>query len=272
MALVFTSLGTQGDTNQLSAYTCNLIRAPNPNTLVLIGVVASDAVGTAVQPVSVAGAGLTFEMVGSSITYNPSTVGSQLHNLSLWRAMGTAPNDSQVTATLPNAGTGCAITVTEVSGVSKAGTNGDKAVSSSTISFSDGTASLTVWTPSATSTADGWFSVVGLGGSVVHSNGDWISVTGSAVSYATPGSLIQSGYTTSASANSVRWLGAGGSDRGGVLTGIVADNPTGQAGGQWAQAMVGTAERVFPPRTRSEFWVESGHGVNLDPATDTREG
>src|SRR5690348_3326055 len=98
MTFTVTSLGSVGDTNARSTHTCALSRAPAPNTLVLVEVVVTDAAGTPVQPSSVSGAGLVFSMVGSSLTFNPTTVGSQLANLSLWRSMGTNPSSSMISA------------------------------------------------------------------------------------------------------------------------------------------------------------------------------
>ena len=42
-------------------------------------------------------------------------------------------------------------------------------------------------------------------------------------------------------------------------------------GATWAWAEQTGRHRVFPPRTRDEYWVEPGHQETQNPATDTRE-
>jgi hypothetical protein len=42
-------------------------------------------------------------------------------------------------------------------------------------------------------------------------------------------------------------------------------------GPQWVWPAKGRRIRVYPPRIRDEYWVESGHVETDDPATDTRE-
>src|SRR3990167_6919363 len=123
MALVFTSLASKGNTATRSTYTCAVLaRAPAANTLVLASIVVSDTAGTPVQPTAVASGSLVFSIVTSSISYN--SIANPLHNQSVWRSMSATPDNSTITATFPNNATGCAIIITEVSGVSKSGTSG----------------------------------------------------------------------------------------------------------------------------------------------------
>jgi hypothetical protein len=42
-------------------------------------------------------------------------------------------------------------------------------------------------------------------------------------------------------------------------------------GAKWGWPVTGRVLRVYPPRIRYEYWVETGHVETDDPATDTRE-
>jgi hypothetical protein len=52
---------------------------------------------------------------------------------------------------------------------------------------------------------------------------------------------------------------------GGESVAVVAD------GAKWGWPVTGRRLRVYPPRIRNEYWVETGHQETDDPATDTRE-
>jgi hypothetical protein len=53
-------------------------------------------------------------------------------------------------------------------------------------------------------------------------------------------------------------------------SGLEAEQP--DASAQWVwQADLGQV-RVYPPRIRDDYWVETGHIETDDPATDSREG
>lgn len=218
-------LGSVGDTNARSVYTCALSDAPEPNTLVLVGVLVSDAGGTPVQPTGVIGAGMVFSLITSSVTYNGS-VGNELHNLSAWRSMAAAPVNSVISATFPNDGSGCAMLVYEVSGVSQSGTSGDRAVGRSAISEdAGGSSALTVFGPSATSTANAWLSFLGISasGSTDTPGFNWSFLN--QVGYGTPATGIKSAWTTLSTGTTATWVGPGAERRGGIIIELVTDNP-----------------------------------------------
>jgi hypothetical protein len=225
MAFGVTSLGSKGDTNQRSDFTCTLSRAPANNALVLVGVLNSDTAGTPVQPSSVSGAGLVFSLVTSSITFSPIAA-NQVENLSVWRSMGSGLVNSVITANFPNNTTGCVILVTEVSGLSTSGTSGANAIGKSANSAADaGTSALTIFGPSATSTGNAWFSVVGVNtaAAVDVPNPNWVALDSS--SYPTPNTGMFSGWTTLSTGTTVWWNGAGSRDRAGTTVELVLDNP-----------------------------------------------
>lgn len=228
MAIAFTSLGSAGNTANAGAYGVALARAPDANTLVLVSVTLSDVAGTATDPTAVASDSLVFSMVTSQ-NFNDS--GSAKHNLSLWRSMSASPDGSRITVTRASS-TGCAIQVTEVSGVSTSGTSGANAAGQSARSFDDTTGpSIIVFGPSAASTANAWFSCFGQGdGSSTAfaslQNMNWELLDGAL--YDTPASGVFSGYATLASGTSSDWtVGGSPSGRAGIILEIVADNPAG---------------------------------------------
>src|SRR4051812_15764505 len=103
MSIAATSLGSLGDTANISTYTCTLARAPAANALLIATVQVTDTAGTPVEPTLVRGADFIFSLITSSISYNPATIGSQLLNISHWRSMSpTAPSGTTVGATFPN--------------------------------------------------------------------------------------------------------------------------------------------------------------------------
>jgi hypothetical protein len=218
-------LGSLADTEARSAYTCALGQAPTANNLILVGVLVSDTAGTPVEPTGVIGGGMVFSLITSSVTYN-GAVASELHNLSAWRSMSASPVNSVITATFPNAGTGCAMLVHEVSGVSTSGTSGDRAVAKSAISEDNGGASaITIVGPSATSTANAWLSLLGISasGSTDTPGHDWsfLESTG----YGTPATGIKSAWTTLSTGTVATWIGPGAERRGAIMIELVADNP-----------------------------------------------
>jgi hypothetical protein len=274
--IAVTSIGSWSDTASRSAFSCVLARAPEPSTLVLVSVLASDTAGTPVEPTGVIGVGETFSIVTSSVTYDPNTPGSETKNLSLWRALSAAPTASMITATFPNNAVGCCILVNEVSGVSKAGTNGSSAVSASATSRAENGSKLTVFVPSATSTSNGWFAVCGSDDTLgVQAARGWVA--SDSTNHLTPNSALVSTYTLLHSVTSAIWSRAGSGtalNHAGIVIELVADNPAEPASvstAQWAASMGCGGFRMFQPRIRNEYWVEVGHATTTDPATDTRE-
>jgi hypothetical protein len=224
--LGFTSLGSLGDTAARSSYTCTLSREPANNALVLVSVLVTDAAGTPVEPTSVAGSGLVFSLATSSVTYAPVAVGTELDNISIWRSMGAGLANSVITVTFPNSANGCNVLVTEVSGVSTSGTSGANAIGKSATSRADaGTSALTIFIPSATSTANGWFASAGATTDATHEVGnlDWPSID--SVSHPTPNRRLTSAYTALSTASRMWFNGAGSRDRGGIVLELVLDNP-----------------------------------------------
>lgn len=218
-------LGSLADTEARSVYTCALTDAPQPNALVLVGVLVSDTAGTPVEPTSLAGAGLVFSLITSSITYNGGA-GSELHNLSAWRSMGVSPVNSVISATFPNSGTGCAMLVYEVSGVSQSGTSGDRAIGKSAITEDGGANSaITAFGPSATSTANAWMSFLGISasGSTDTPGFNWTFLD--AAGYSNPATGLKSAWTTLSTGTTATWIGPGGERRGAVIIELVSDNP-----------------------------------------------
>lgn len=225
MTITVASLGSVGDTAARSTYTCAISRAPAANTLVLVGVLGTAAAGTPVQPSSVSGAGLVFSLVTSSVTYNPTTPGSQLANISLWRSMGGSPSGSLISALFGVTGTGCAMLVTEVSGVSTSGTSGANAVGQSFTTSSDNTNAATVFGSSATTAGSAWFSLIGLDKSNtnnVAADNNWVSIESCA--YSTPASAIWSSWTDKSGPTSVHWsMGVNSQNGGAFLVELVPD-------------------------------------------------
>lgn len=220
MAFAVTSIGSVGNTAQISAYTCALSRTPASDALVLVSVAITDTSPTVVEPTSVAGGGITFSLVTSSITFDGTST-----NLSVWRAMGTFFS-SIITASFPNNATGCAMLVAEVSGVSTAGTNGSSAVGQSANSALEGDASLTIIAPSATSTANAWYSVLASNAGDVDDapNRNYTAVD--AVTFATPSTTLESAWTTLSTGTITTWTGTGlVINRAGTLIELVLDNP-----------------------------------------------
>jgi hypothetical protein len=266
------SLGSLSETQARSAHTSSIMRAPADNALILVSVAVGATAGTPVEPTSVEGAGLSFSLITSSMTFDPVTVGSQLHNISIWRGMGTSLESSVITASFGITTTGCGILVAEVSGVSRRGNNGEAAVGKSIGTRSGTSNGQLVNGPSATSVANAWYGVWGRGtasaaGIVPNVNYTFIDRIG----FSTPGTGLHSAWTTLSSGNTMQWKADVDGQNAAFLVELVGDNPQPSSGGQWAHGY-GKGHRVFPPRVRNEFWVESGHQRSDDPATDTREG
>jgi hypothetical protein len=266
VAFAVTSLGSVADTNARSAHTCSITRAPADGTLVLVQVAVSDAVGTPVQPTSLEGAGLNWSMIGSSITYAPITVGSQLGNLSVWQATGSSLVSSFITANFANASTGCAMLVTEISGSTRVG--------QSASSVRDGGSALTIYAPSALSAPNAWFSALGIAEGVSADGvGENYTLIDSAV-YATPAFWTFSAWTTLSTGTTVTWFRASSSEqRGGFLIEILDPSSASQAvtgTPQWVRGHTALDPRMFQARVRPAV-VEPGRTRSTDPYTDTTE-
>ncbi len=222
MSFVVTSLGSLGDTNARSDYTCTIDRAPNANTLVLVSITETDAAGSAVQPSSVSGAGMVFSLITSSVTFN--TIASGVDNVSIWRSMSPTPSGSLITAHFGATATGCAILVTEVSGVSTSGLSGINAVGQSSISSVDVAASLKLIGPSATSVGNAWFAIHSANSQEVATPGqNWTAVD--SAGYLTPDTHLASAWTTLSTGTSVTFTASGADNRGGVIVELVLDTP-----------------------------------------------
>jgi hypothetical protein len=259
-----TSLGSLSDTNARSAHTCSIFRAPEPNTLVLAAVRVSDTGGTPVQPTGVVGAGLTFDLVGSSVTC--STVASPTINLSFWRGMGSAES-SVITATLANASLGCGMIIHEVTGV-PVGLNGANAVGQSATSVMDTSSQFTIIAPVALAVRNAWLAATSANSLEFPVPSGNYQVLDS-VAYATPDHHLTSAWTTLSTGTIVDYSASGVDNRGGLIVELVAASDT--AGGQWAQGMSGFQSRSFSPRVRGDLWVQPGDIRSTDPATDTWE-
>jgi hypothetical protein len=268
VAFTFTSLGSVGNTNAgaASVLSCSVFRAPNPDTLILVGVGVSDTVGTPVQPVSVTGGGITWEMVGSSQTWGPiNPPGNELHNTSLWKGVAASTTSSLITATFPNNVTGVAMLVTEVSGSTRVGQ-----VASSMV---DGGSSNTVFAPAAIHPSNAWFSLHNVDESTnVESVGQNFTSLDS-VNYITPSNWLYSAFTTLSGATMVEWGRAASSEnRAGFLVEILDPASAANAGvvawlhqGNWVRGV-----RSFAPRVRPAV-VEPGRTDAVEPYLDTTE-
>lgn len=271
MALSFFTLAQLVTTTASSSITVNPRRAPNPNTLVLVTVLNTNAAGTPVEPTGVVGCNMVFSLVTSSVTYDP-TGASALHNLSVWRSMSGAPDTSQVTASIPATNTGYGILLTEVSGVSTSGLSGANAVGQSATSRVDGSSALTVFAPSSASSANGWF--LGFSYNVNGSGG--LSISGMPTlevgGFAGPPSEIGSAYTDVSTWTSPKITQSTATNYAGIMVELVADNPSVDGGGLWAYDMRGHTPRVFTPQLIGDRLVLPGDIRSLDPANDTWEG
>lgn len=225
MAIAATSIGSLGNTANSATYTCTLARAPAANALLIATVMCSDTAGTPVQPTSVRGADFVFSLITSSITFNPSTPGSQLDNVSHWRTMSpTAPSGTTVGATFANAATGCIILVTEFTGVDTSGTSGSGAIGSSANSDWDTQSSLTLMGPTAGNANNAWYAGMGLGagaaGDTDAPDGNYTALD--QANYNTPATGAHSAWTTLSTGTLVRFTGSGTQSRAGCLIEIVA--------------------------------------------------
>ena len=164
---------------------------------------------------------MTFSLVTSSVTFN--TIASGAHNLSLWRGMSATPSNSLITATFPNAATGCAIIVDSISSVSQAGSNGDHAIGVSSISSVDGDNILMLLgLSSAGSTANGWYAVQSSQSSEVPTpNNNYQSQT--TAGFLTADTVLISAWTTLSTGTRVTFTASGVDNRAGIIVELVAD-------------------------------------------------
>lgn len=225
MTITVTSLGTASDTNSRSDYTIPLSVTPDANSLVLVGLLAEDAVGTVVPPSSVSGAGMVFTNLLSDFSFGPFTAGLQVQDMSIWRGMAASPSGSMITAHFPGSMTGFVAIALQVSGVSTSGTSGANATNSSATTAANGVGSLMVVAGgSAASTANAWLSFHGMTtSSTATSDGNWTDIT--TVGVLTPSGAISSAWTTLSTGTRVTWKSGSNTDRGGIILELVADNP-----------------------------------------------
>lgn len=217
-------LGSRGDTNTRSAYTCEVTGSPAANNMVLIGVIVNDAAGTPTVPSSVSGMGMVFSLE-SNVSFAGAGAGAETHNLSLWRSMGLAPDTSTVTVALSASPNGCAIQVFEVSGVSTSGSSGTQGAGQSFTTFTaNNNSAVTGVAPSAASTANAWFSLEGVnasdGGDLPGANWTFLAVnsfTGNATGLHSAWTALSTGTTSVWTGVSIR--------RGVIQLELVADNP-----------------------------------------------
>lgn len=264
MAFTVVSLGSQADTTARSEHTCTIARAPADNTLVLVSVSMSDTVGTPAQPTAVAGAGLAFDLVGSSITFSPTTPGSQLENLSVWKGVGASLVSSVVSATFANATSGCVMLVTEVSGSTRVG--------KSVAVAADGTSAITAQAAAAFHPSNAWFTVGSVGDGVQSDSvGLNYTLLDMAV-YTTPNNRLSSAWTTLSTGTTAVWSRAASNENRAAIIVEIMDpaSMTANTPG-WLRTFDAPAPRTFAPRVRSA-WVEAGSARNTDPYTDTTEG
>lgn len=268
MTINITPLGRQGDTAARSSLTCDLLRAPFPNTLVLVSVLVADNTGTPTEPTDVSGAGLTFSLATSSITYNLIAQASSTHNLSVWKGMGVSPDSSLITATFSNANIGCAMMVNEVSGVTTVGSGGTTAIGGSASSVVDSLVTVTAFLPSAGSTANVWFASHGCGTSgIATALQNWSQLT--QTNFLTPSTGLVSAWTTLSTATTSTWTNSATENKAVIALELVSDNFTSVTGwmhNDWARGM-----RSFAPRVRSVV-LEPGRTDATDPYQDTSEG
>lgn len=271
MPIAVASLGSIGDTNTRSVYTCSIFQAPEANALILVGVVNTAAAGTVLGVSSVSGAGMEFSLVTSGISFGAAN-GSETHHISLWRSMAASTISSVISVSSPVVASGCAIVVDQVSGVNTSGTSGSGALSvNSTTDDAAGAASaVTLIAASATSTADAWYSL----GGVVSTGADTPGLTYTllqSAGYATPSATVESAWTALSTGTTSSWAAAS-QRRGAIMVGLVAADPViaSSSGAGWTREAV-SSHRAFPPRLRNEFWVEIGHSTSTFPELDTRE-
>lgn len=222
------TLGSVGDTNARSTYTCSVTAAPSANNLVLVGVLNTMAAGTVVTPSSVSGCGMVFSLVTSGISFGGAQ-GSETHFISLWRSMSATPSSSVVSVNLPTNGTGCAILVHQVSGVSTSGTSGANALGkSATSDDAQGSASaVSANGGSATSTANAWFTIDCPVAQARDNPGNGYTVLQNAA-YATPSVNLASAYNLDDTAGQSVWTG-NSQRRAAIVVELVADNPGGSS-------------------------------------------
>lgn len=225
MTIAVASIGSLADTNSRSVYTCETAVQPSNDSLILVGVIMNDAAGTAVEPTSVVGFGITFSLATSSVTFN--TAASGQHNLSLWRGSNAAPLGSIVSVTFPAAPNGCGIIVHQCSNLTTAGANGSSAVSGSARSSSDvvNNSTITATAPSAASTANGFFSISGLPNSTAPDSPGQNWTLLDAAGFSGNGTGIESGYTTLSTGTTAVWSSAVTARRAAIVVELVHDNP-----------------------------------------------
>ncbi len=229
MAITIASLGTLGNTGNVASYGTTPIRAPAANATVLVGVVVSDTAGTPVEPTQVRGAGLTFSLVTSSVTW--ATVASPTANLSVWVGKGAAPDTSNFTADFPNAATGCAFIIHEVSGLTTVGSGISKSATSRNPAGTSAS-TLTIFAPSAGSTANAWLTFCateGDSGNISPNlNLNWTALD--VGTYSTPATRIESAWTTLSTGNTSSWTKEVASFLAAIQIELVADNPAAAGG------------------------------------------
>lgn len=223
MAIAATSLGSLGDTANISTYTCTLARPPAANALLIALVDVTEAnAATGLEPTSVRGADFIFSLVTSSITF---TLGASDRNFSVWRSMRpTAPSGTTVGVTFSSAQSGCCVIVTEFTGVDTSGTSGAGAVNQSANSGVVTASALTLIGPVAANVNNAWFSGEAVGTS---SAGDTdvpnLNYTNlDKVNQGTPNATVHSAWTTLSTGTITGWQGSGSQQRVGCLVEIVA--------------------------------------------------
>ncbi len=224
MAIAATSIGSLGDTANISTYTCTLARAPAANALIVALVSNTNATGTlGLEPTSVRGADFIFSLVTSSLTF---ALGATDRSLSIWRSMSpTALSGTTVGVKYSSNQSGVVVIVTEFTGVDTSGTSGSGAVNQSANSGPTGAISaLTLIAPVAANVNNAWFSGEAVGttaaGDTDVPNLNFTNLD--KVNHSTPNNTLHSAWTTLSTGTITGWQGSGGQTRTGVIAEIVA--------------------------------------------------
>jgi len=146
MAITVTQLTSGASGSNLTTYaTASVSPGASKLILVLVGTTVSGA-GNQLFPNTVAGAGLTFDMIDDA----PGADSVSSRQLSVWRALSASPSTGTITITFPAAMLNCQWKVIEIDGIDTTGTNGSGAI----VQFVAGTEATTA-TPSVTLAAFG---------------------------------------------------------------------------------------------------------------------
>jgi hypothetical protein len=167
MTIAATTLTSGSSSSNLSAFTTASVR-PSPNRLLLLAVAQKQVGTTATSPATVTGNGLTWTAVATVDMWL-----SVKANLTLYRAMGTAPTTGTITIT-STSGTydACAWSLTEFIGPVASGSGGADAIVQYATASADDVDTLEIALAAFASTANATYAAFGAGSdlSVVRTN------------------------------------------------------------------------------------------------------